>query len=91
MRRQIFRLRTIFRKTKLITIKFTVHRSTIEGAITAAGQPLLVVYQFHLVEKSSKNTMPDHLGGDMRKVKKEDDKDDKPIQGNELYFVNCEF
>lgn len=25
--------------------------------------------------------MPDHLGADQRKVRKEDDKDEKPIQG----------
>ena len=31
--------------------------------------------------------MPDHLGGDMRKVKKEEEKEDKPIQGRIFYFV----
>lgn len=30
--------------------------------------------------------MPDYLGADQRKVNKEDDRDDKPIQGIMTYF-----
>lgn len=31
--------------------------------------------------------MPDYLGADQRKVNKEDDKDDKPIQGITIQFI----
>lgn len=36
---------------------------------------------FQIRYKNYKYTMPDYLGADQRKVGKEEDKDDKPIQG----------
>lgn len=37
--------------------------------------------------------MPDYLGADQRKVRKEEDKEEKPIQGNflDLFFCSNNF
>ena len=35
--------------------------------------------------------MPDYLGADQRKVRKEDDKDEKPIQGIIYFFLYASF
>ena len=35
------------------------------------------------------SNMPDYLGKDQRKVKKDDDKDEKPFQGINFAKMNC--
>lgn len=33
--------------------------------------------------------MPDYLGADQRKVRKDDDKEEKPIQGLSVFLFQC--